>query len=219
MTTSMTSSQTGSSMRIYRLGWTVVALLVGSLGAYVTSAQQSGLALVVGVGIGLIAAVGIGIRYPGWSWTAVPVEITRTVIAAAASWATLGLLVLIGPFGALVALVLTLSAPGVLTWIGHTVRHTLGRLDRTPTPAVASHHDIGRLSLADLCQRWCSSSAELHRLQLTHQFAALAVLVSTRESYLDELERRDPAGFGRWLASDTGSAGDPGGYLAAPTSL
>ena len=34
-----------------------------------------------------------------------------------------------------------------------------------------------------------------------------------REEALDELERRDPAGFARWLAAGPTLASDPAGYV------
>ena len=43
--------------------------------------------------------------------------------------------------------------------------------------------------------------------------AARAALVARREEALDELERRDPAGFARWLAAGPTLASDPAGYV------
>jgi antibiotic biosynthesis monooxygenase (ABM) superfamily enzyme len=42
-----------------------------------------------------------------------------------------------------------------------------------------------------------------------------AAIVRRREAVLDELERRDPAGFARWLASGPLSATDPSRFLRA----
>jgi hypothetical protein len=41
--------------------------------------------------------------------------------------------------------------------------------------------------------------------------AARQALVGRRQETLDELERRDPSGFGRWLAA--GPAADPADYV------
>ena len=40
-------------------------------------------------------------------------------------------------------------------------------------------------------------------------------LVRIRRHVLDELERRDPSGFGRWLQSEPRAGSHPGHYLIA----
>ena len=40
-------------------------------------------------------------------------------------------------------------------------------------------------------------------------------LVRVRAGLLDELERRDHAGFTRWLEAGPGAVGDPGRYLSS----
>jgi hypothetical protein len=42
-----------------------------------------------------------------------------------------------------------------------------------------------------------------------------SAIVRRREAVLDELERRDPAGFARWLAAGPLSSSDPARYLRA----
>jgi hypothetical protein len=39
------------------------------------------------------------------------------------------------------------------------------------------------------------------------------VLVQRRQEVLDELERRDPIGFARWLAAGASAAGDPAPFM------
>lgn len=203
---------------IYRVVWSVTAAVVGSVGAYVSAVQQSSWLLGFGFVIILLSAVGIGVRYPGWSWTRIPVEVTRTILALAAGWSIIGLSALLGGIGGLTGLAIVLTAPEVLTWLTRTVRRTLARLTTGPPEATeAGPLDLRQLPLVDLCRRWCASHGELRRLQHSRQVAPLAALISARASYLDELERRDPAGFDRWLTSDGGSDGDPGDYIAAPT--
>lgn len=206
------------STSVYRVVWATAALVVGFLGAYVSAVQQSSWIVGFGLAVILASSVAVGVRYPRWSWTRVPVEISRTVVVVAAGWSTIGLIALFGGFGALVGLLLTVSAPEVLAWLARTADGTLAQLAGGPTAKTDTPRpDVGRLSMVELCGRWCASHAELRRLQHTRQVALLAVLISARSSYLDELERRDPAGFDRWLSSEAGLASDPGDYIASHT--
>lgn len=206
------------STSIYRVLWSVTALTLGSAGAYVSAVQQSRWLLGFGLAIILVSAVGVGVRYPGWSWTRVPAEVTRTVVTVAAGWSIIGLSALLGGIGGLAGLLVVLTAPEVLGWVKQTARRALARLTPGPTEANLAHPDLRQLPLIDLCRRWCASHLELRRLQHARQVAPLAALISARASYLDELERRDPAGFDRWLTSAAGSDGDPRHYIAARTS-
>lgn len=195
----------------------MTALVVGIAGAYVSAVQQSSSVLGFGFAIIVLSAVGVGVRYPEWSWTRVPVEITRTVLTVAAGWSIIGLSALLGGFGGLIGLLVVLTAPEVLAWLARAARRALTRLTPGPTrPAEVLPPDLGQLPLIDLCRRWCASHVELRRLQHTRQVAPLAALISARASYLDELQRRDPVGFDRWLTSVGGSDSDPGDYIAPP---
>jgi hypothetical protein len=67
---------------------------------------------------------------------------------------------------------------------------------------------VAVLSTPELGQEWLRTTALLAgRLHP----AARHMTVARREEVLDELERRDPHGFGRWLSS--GSAGDPAQFV------
>lgn len=67
---------------------------------------------------------------------------------------------------------------------------------------------VGALSTRALGEEWLRTTAALAgRLSP----AARASLVGRREEALDELERRDPAGFARWLVAGLGS--DPADYV------
>lgn len=71
---------------------------------------------------------------------------------------------------------------------------------------------LGALPLDVLGREWTSTSAAL-AAQLDPR--AREAIVRRREAVLDELERRDPAGFARWLAAGPLSATDPARYLRA----
>jgi hypothetical protein len=55
-----------------------------------------------------------------------------------------------------------------------------------------------RLSTPDLCARW---NADLEALRAAGSAAEAVAVLRDRARCLDELERRDPEGFRRWLAS------------------
>ena len=61
-------------------------------------------------------------------------------------------------------------------------------------PGTIQAEDLGT---AELCRAWQITSAALQRV--AHP-GPIQVLVELRVDYLDELERRDPQGFTRWLA-------------------
>lgn len=81
-----------------------------------------------------------------------------------------------------------------------------------PSPELAGLlPPVAVLSTSDLGQEWLRTNAILAgRLGA----AARASLVARREEALDELERRDPAGFARWMAAGPTLTSDPAGYVS-----
>jgi hypothetical protein len=66
------------------------------------------------------------------------------------------------------------------------------------------------LSTAALGQEWLRTTAALAgRLGAT----ARRSIVDRREATLDELERRDPVGFARWMAGGPAPGSDPAEYV------
>jgi hypothetical protein len=65
----------------------------------------------------------------------------------------------------------------------------------------------------DLCRAWCTS---FDVLQSASGVEARARVVSLRQAYLDELDRRDPLGLSAWLASGARATGNPDRYLSRP---
>ena len=70
------------------------------------------------------------------------------------------------------------------------------------------------VTAAQLCRTWRSSYLRLHRAT---SCPAVAELVLLRQRLLNELERRDRAGFGRWLSTGAQAASDPGRYVGHDT--
>ena len=63
-----------------------------------------------------------------------------------------------------------------------------------------------------LCWEWRRSYLAVTRASKPDE---LTRIVALRAAYLDELERRDPTGFRRWLDSGARAASDPGRYLTS----
>ena len=70
---------------------------------------------------------------------------------------------------------------------------------------------VSVMSVPALGEEWVRSSAELARVRdpRTRQ-----ELVRRRQEALDELERRDPAGFTRWLEDGATVDSDPAAYVS-----
>jgi hypothetical protein len=153
----------------------------------------------------------------------------RSTLEAAASGGagTVGVLLLIAGIAALAGDVVAVLAVGggVVVLAVHLVR------GRRPTQGTAVPRDrsavrpahphrtaefatllppVGALTTPELGQEWMRTSAVLAgRLDA----AAREALVARRQQALDELERRDPAGFARWLAAAPTLSSDPAGFV------
>jgi len=68
------------------------------------------------------------------------------------------------------------------------------------------------VSVADLCQAWCSSYVALQRARTV---GSCLNTVKVRALYLDELERRLGRSVSRWIGSGPRAAEDPGRFLGA----
>ena len=115
--------------------------------------------------------------------------------------------------GAITAL-LTGCAVGVLLgrWAMRSARR---RRSPAIAPVVPLHGGDGTwvrgLSVPALGREWTRTAAALQR---TREPLARQELVRRRQEALDELERRDPAGFARWLAGGATVDSDPAEYVS-----
>ena len=100
------------------------------------------------------------------------------------------------------------STPGPLA----SLPHPASSQPAGPSPELAGLlPPVCVLPTAALGQEWLRTNAILAgRLGA----AARASLVARREEALDELERRDPEGFARWLAAGPTLSSDPAGYVS-----
>jgi hypothetical protein len=208
--------------------WALV-LLCGAL------AVAGGLALrgpeVVAVGVaGVLAgcmAAGIVRESPAGTRSRSTLE-----TAACVGTATVGVLLILAGIAALAG-----GAMAALTVVGVLVVGLVARMARRRGPTVQSTADrtavprhpsvaqaaqpqaaelagllppVTVLTTAELGEEWTRTTAVLAG---PLGAAARAALVARREEALDELERRDPAGFARWLADGPTLSSDPAGYV------
>lgn len=141
---------------------------------------------------------------------------SRGVLAAAGAAVALGLVTVLGGAGLLIALLLTASSPFFTrrmylrrAWLWLTTEAKLA-LDDEPLAPVRRPVPVTDLTTPELVRAWRMSYNSLFSAEST---AALSAVVAQRQEYLEELERRDPAGLRRWLASGARAAGDPTRYL------
>jgi hypothetical protein len=85
----------------------------------------------------------------------------------------------------------------------------------TGAPAPVPAPDLAQLSTEALGEEWLRSSAAL---ESARDPAARQLVVARRVAALDELERRDPAGFARWLAAGATVHSNPAQYLRGDSS-
>ncbi len=71
--------------------------------------------------------------------------------------------------------------------------------------------ETGAVSTVDLCETWQHTGWLLRALPSTSPDRS--VVVDARRRLLDEFERRDPAGFHRWMQDEPDTRSDPGQYL------
>ena len=204
----------------------VLALVAGVLAA-------AGGVTVGGAGlIGVLAAgaVAAGIAV-GVAREQVPAGAPTRPAAVEAAWRTgvgvvVGLLAVCGAAavaGAGAAVVVAVLAAGAEP-VRRLLRSRRGRrpaADVVPLTGRAADAPVGaapwtaQLSVAELGRAWVRSSAALPAL---HDPAERERLVTRRQQALDELERRDPAGFGRWLAAGATIDSDPARWVHQPPS-
>ncbi len=209
-------------MNAYHLAWRGCASVLWLLGILVSLLVLGGSALVaIAIGAALLGvAVLIIVHAPSGTGSspatyAMPSGTSLAAVAvgsAAAGIAVIGLFHASGGVAAIVLIILAGTAP---------MRHsTLARTTRTltvpaaPTSLVARAPSWERVSNIELGRRWRTSFAHLQNPGSAQEWADL---VQTRTELLDELARRDPHGFARWIGSGAGAASDPARYVLKGT--
>ncbi|MGI3781273.1 MAG: hypothetical protein ACRYG2_10915 [Janthinobacterium lividum] len=89
---------------------------------------------------------------------------------------------------------------------------TIPRAEAFTWPDAAA---VRLLTTSQLCWGWRASFAALEATQAWVDHRRRTALVEVRQTYLDEIARRHPAGFARWLYAGARPASDPSRYLLA----
>jgi hypothetical protein len=102
------------------------------------------------------------------------------------------------------------TAPSSTVDLATVIPHPSTVRPQGPAELASLLPPVAALTTSELGQEWTRTSAVLAgRLDA----AAREALVARRQEALDELERRDPAGFARWLAVGPTLSSDPAGYV------
>jgi hypothetical protein len=196
--------------RVLRVAGTAAGVALATVGLMAQPAAALG-----GVMVGVFVAGGTVLRLYDRPGIDVPAR-RRVVIGASgtAVWLWLvgaGLVVLLGTSTAsvLVALVVVGGPAALLVRRGFRPVEPVALA--LPLSAEVRPLVLATLSTPELCLAWRRSYIALGDLPAG---PARGELVALRQSMLDELERRDPAGFHRWLDAGARAGGDPGRYLA-----
>lgn len=217
----------------------VAAPLPALVVATVTAAFAAGL-------VGFLAAVtrseGDHSSWPGTGDPASdladdPTGLRRAMMAGLAAagtavpllWALVGVAVLAGSAGALLAVT---AGAGWAAWActprtqhywrhRRRHRHRLAPAPVEPDPAPGPRplvHVLASLSTPALCAEWQRSFWALRDARDARDTAAQLRIAQMRSRYLDELQRRDPDALTRWLATASRpAAGNPRSHFSCPT--
>ena len=197
--------------RVLRIAGTGVGVALATVGM---AAQPA--AAVGGVLVGAFAAGGTALWLDHRTGPDTSVRRRRVIEAGGTTvglWLTgTGLVVLLGPSTASVLVAcLVVGVPAAL-FARRTLRPVQAAATALPVSAEVRSPALATLSTPELCLAWRRSYLALGELPTG---PTRSELVTLRQSMLDEIERRDPAGFHRWLDAGARAGGDPGRYLAA----
>lgn len=182
-------------------------LLAAGVGLLTHPAATAATAGIAALFVGPLTAMCVYSSDP-FRGTAVRTGVAAALVVAGGGAVVAGLVALLGIVAVPVVLLLVLAGAVWVWWRGcpPLVRAFVAARPVTGLPAIG-----GTVSTADLCATW-QHTCELIR-DLPPDSPDRAVVVDARRQLLDELERRDPVGFHRWLQSEPDASGDPGRYL------
>lgn len=212
-------------MRVYRILWRSAVCLLAVTGVVIAFVVLSWQPL---LGLSLLAAIlgplfGAGLHAQTRGTTA-PLRYMLAVDACAVigAIAMAGFIAFLGAIALLGVGLLILSCPEVLRLL------LPRRAPQAPVPDAPSAAPpppapprlpitlpplaCDRLSDSELCWRWRTSFTAL---QHTVSPGQRMHLIETRAALLDELARRNPEGFSRWLNNGARAASDPARYLGS----
>ena len=200
-----------------------LGLICGAFLALAGGIVLHGFALVaVAVAAGLVGCATYGFRDGGGAAAA-------ETACKATAW-TVGVIMLVSGVGVLAGGMVAVLVSGLAVVVGAAVcllrarradakapGPAPGRGDGGPVPLLPARSElpVSLIPTAVLGSEWLRTTATLAcRLEP----AVRHVIILRRQETLDELERRDPEGFARWLAAGTGADSDPAGFVRGRTT-
>lgn len=185
-------------------------VLAGALAAVGAATAQYAVATlaVFGAIAGAIAAY-VGVRGPGDLAAREARAVVPIVVGAVAGLCAV--LVLAG----LAVLVGATTLPIVVTVLAVALLRRLRSSGRAGADASGSRvadlrETLSTLSDGELARAWCRSHSRLAQARDGQEMERVSEL---RRRQLDEMERRDPVGFRRWVGSGTWVTGDSAPFL------
>lgn len=204
----------------YRAAWWLVVSLVVAL------TTPMALLTIPASGLTAVLLLGAGIAVPV-TFSVAPTDMTlidrsalaarQAILSGAGAVVALGVVSVLGIDGVFVACALVVTSP-LFTERKYLLRAWL-RLTFEAAPVITEELlgegvrrdvPVASLSTPELVRAWRLSFNLLFSAPTT---AARSEVVARRQQYLEELERRDPSGLQRWLASGARLSSDPGRYL------
>ena len=193
-----------------------VAFVVGAAGVLMAPATAVG-----GVGLGVVVGVLASQHAPGSiataKWAVLGSRRDRGLVAGAAttaSWVVVtGAVFLLGPAGPIIlATFLLTGLPAIWLWRRFAAAAADGPTSTPTTPPAAQppRSTLDQMSTSELCAAWRRS---YWALLDEPDGKCRCAIVHLRQTMLDELERRDADGFGRWLKAGARAGSNPGRYL------
>ena len=177
-------------MRAYRSVWRVTVACLATV-ALVVGGSSIGWVAVLGTAAGM-AVTGAVVSF---AWVQDPARRWRSMTDLATWFGVgavlmLGLPVLLGPWALFVLLAIGALCPPLVAIMAQELRQ------RRPADPPETPETIQRLDVLDLERRWVRTSRDLREMRERRDDpGAVLALIQERERLLDEIERRDPAGF------------------------
>ena len=202
-------------MHGYVVGWQRAVLVLITLGWLAAPLVVRPVTVIGLCAFGAFAALLVFIVMDTNSWWAdgkghAP-SLRHGVLAAGALVAAVVAVEALAALGWLLLLAVVLSSPQVVSRVVDLRESATVAHDEVAPPPHRVDQSLAAMSTPDLVHAWRASFTLLTN---AHTTAARAVLVARRGEYLEELERRDPDGIRRWLASGARAASDPSRFFS-----
>lgn len=211
-------------MSAYRLGWLIATATLGLVGMLAAAHLSWPNVLGLFTSFALVGVVIVLLRRLTNGPQGLAHDALRgACMAGSSAVAFAGMSQIMGATALLLVLLVTVTSPwavgAIRRWLRALSSPTEGQVESVvralacATPGLMPFPPLpaGRPTTDEqLCQAWCAS---YQALEASASHRKHMRIVEARGSYLDELERRNPAAFAGWLASGATPAENPWPYL------